>query len=129
MIGYVTVGTNDIARARGFFDAVFGEIGAKRTWDNDRMTGWSAGKGPAVLVTKPYDEKAATGGNGTMIALAVGSTDDVKKMHAKAVSLGAKDEGAPGFRPAGSDAGFFGGYFRDLDGNKFVAFCMVPKAS
>jgi predicted lactoylglutathione lyase len=74
------------------------------------------------------DQAAATGGNGTMVALAVGSPDDVKKMHAKAMALGGKDEGAPGFRPAEANSGFYGGYFRDLDGNKFVAFCMVPKA-
>ncbi len=128
MIGYVTVGTNDLERARKFFDGVFGEIGAKRAWDNERMTGWSVGpRTPTLMVTKPYDQKEATGGNGTMIALAVGSPDDVKKMHAKALSLGGKDEGAPGFRPADANGGFYGGYFRDLDGNKFVAFCMVSK--
>ena len=105
---------------------MFGEIGAKRGWDNERMTGWSVGKGPQVMVVKPHDGKAATVGNGTMVALSVASPDDAKKMHAKALSLGGKDEGAPGFR-GGEDSGFYGGYFRDLDGNKFVAFCMVPK--
>ncbi|MEQ1753915.1 MAG: VOC family protein [Micropepsaceae bacterium] len=127
MIGYVMVGTNDIDRARKFFDAVFGEIGGKRGWDNDRMTGWTNGKGPQIMVVKPYDEKPATHGNGSMIAVAAGSPDDVKKVHAKALSQGGKDEGAPGFR-GGDTSGFFGGYFRDLDGNKFVAFCMVPKS-
>jgi hypothetical protein len=78
-------------------------------------------------VTKPYDEKQATFGNGTMVAIATGTPDDVKKLYAKAISLGAKDEGAPGFRGGESDSGFFGGYFRDLDGNKLVAFCQVPK--
>ena len=126
MIGYVMVGTNDLPRAQKFFDAVFGEIGAKRGWDNERMTGWSVGKGPSVLAVKPHDGKAATVGNGTMVALSVASPEDAKKMHAKALSLGGKDEGAPGFR-GGEDSGFYGAYFRDLDGNKFVAFCMVPK--
>lgn len=125
MIGYVTVGTNDLERARKFFDGVFGEIGAKRGWDNERMTGWGTGKGPSVMAIKPYDGESASVGNGTMVALAVGSPDDVNKMHAKALSLGGKDEGAPGFRPAEANSGFYGGYFRDLDGNKFVAFCMV----
>lgn len=126
MIGYVMVGTNDIERARKFFDAVFGEVGAKRGWDNERMTGWSAGKGPSLIVVKPYDGQAATVGNGTMVALAVASPEDSQKMHAKALALGGKDEGAPGFR-GGDNSGFYGSYFRDLDGNKFVAFCMVPK--
>lgn len=124
MIGYVMVGTNDIERARKFFDAVFGEIGAKRGWDNERMTGWGTGKGPSVMVVKPYDGKAATAGNGSMIALAVATPEDAQKMHAKALALGGKDEGAPGFR-GGDTSGFYGAYFRDLDGNKFVAFCMV----
>jgi catechol 2,3-dioxygenase-like lactoylglutathione lyase family enzyme len=128
MIGYVTVGTNDLERAQVFFDGVFGEVGGKRSWNNDRMTGWSAGpRAPSIVVTKPYDQNSATIGNGTMVALAAGSPDDVNRMHAKALALGGKDEGAPGFRPADANAGFYGGYFRDLDGNKFVAFCMVPK--
>ena len=126
MIGYVMVGTNDLPRAQKFFDGVFGEIGAKRGWDNERMTGWGTGKGPSVMAVKPYDGKSASVGNGSMVALAVGAPDEVKKMHAKALALGGKDEGAPGFR-GGDDSGFFGGYFRDLDGNKFVAFCMVAK--
>jgi len=125
MIGYVMVGTNDLTRAQKFFDGVLGEIGAKRSLDNERMTGWSAGpKTPTILVTTPYDQKAATVGNGAMIAFGARSPDDVRRVHAKALALGGKDEGAPGFR-RGEDSGFFGGYFRDLDGNKFVAFCMV----
>ena len=127
MIGYVMVGTNDMARAQKFFDGVLGEIGAKRSWNNERMTGWSTGaKSPTIVVTKPYDEKSATVGNGGMIAITAGSPEDVTKVYAKAMALGGKDEGAPGFR-GGDNSGFFGGYFRDLDGNKFVAFCMVPK--
>jgi catechol 2,3-dioxygenase-like lactoylglutathione lyase family enzyme len=127
MIGYVMVGTNDLPRAQKFFDAVFGEIGAKRGWDNERMTGWSVGKGPSVLAVKPHDGKPATAGNGTMVAVSVASPDEVKKVHAKAMAMGGKDEGAPGFR-GGDNSGFYGGYFRDLDGNKFVAFCMVANS-
>lgn len=128
MIGYVMVGTNDLPRAQKFFDGVLGEVGAKRSWDNDRMTGWSAGpKTPTIVVVKPYDQKEASVGNGSMVAVAAPSPDDVKKVHAKALAMGGKDEGAPGFR-GGDNSGFYGGYFRDLDGNKFVAFCMVPKS-
>jgi catechol 2,3-dioxygenase-like lactoylglutathione lyase family enzyme len=127
MIGYVTVGTNNLERAQSFYDAVLGEIGAKRSWNNERMSGWStAPRAPSLVVAKPYDEKTASVGNGTMVALSVGSPDDVKKVHAKALALGAKDEGAPGFR-GGDNSGFYGGYFRDLDGNKLAAFCIVPK--
>lgn len=124
MIGYATVGTNDLARATSFFDAVFGEMGAKRAWSNERMAGWTTGKNaPMLMVTKPFDGKPATGGNGTMIALAAGDQETVNKVHAKALSLGGKDEGAPGLR----GDNFYGAYFRDLDGNKYVAFVMVKK--
>jgi predicted lactoylglutathione lyase len=122
MIGYVTLGTNDLKRGAAFYDGVLGEIGAKRFMENDRMIGWGTEPGqPMLMITKPYDEKKATSGNGTMVALNVGSPEAVKKVHAKAIKLGAKDEGAPGPR---GDGGFHGGYFRDLDGNKLVAFCM-----
>jgi catechol 2,3-dioxygenase-like lactoylglutathione lyase family enzyme len=122
MIGYVTLGTNDLKRSAEFYDALLGEIGARRFMDNDRMVGWGTQPDqPMLAVCKPFDEKKASAGNGTMIALNVGSPDAVKKLHAKAMQLGAKDEGAPGPR---GDGGFHGGYFRDPDGNKLVAFCM-----
>jgi predicted lactoylglutathione lyase len=120
MIGYVMVGTNDLDKATAFYDELLGEIGAKRAMsDPGRFVGWSNG-GPMLAVTKPHDGNKANFGNGTMVALAVGSRANVDKVHAKAMSLGSKDEGAPGVR-GGS---FYGGYFRDLDGNKFVAFHM-----
>lgn len=120
MIGYVMVGTNDLDRAVQFYDELLGVIGAKRAMaDPGRFQGYSNG-GPMLAVTKPYDGQPATAGNGTMVALAVGSRENVDKVHAKALSLGGKDEGAPGLR---GDS-FYGAYFRDLDGNKFVAFHM-----
>jgi catechol 2,3-dioxygenase-like lactoylglutathione lyase family enzyme len=122
MIGYVTLGTNDLQRAAAFYDGVLAELGAKRFMQNDRMIGWGTQPDqPMLAVTKPFDEKKATSGNGTMVALNVGTPEAVKKVHAKAIKLGAQDEGAPGPR---GDGGFHGGYFRDLDGNKLVAFCM-----
>jgi predicted lactoylglutathione lyase len=121
MIGYVTLGTNDLAKARTFFDALLGELGARQVMANDRMIIWGTQPGaPMVAVCTPYDGKAATAGNGTMIALNVGSKENVDKVYGKALELGAADDGAPG--PRGG-AGYFG-YFRDLDGNKFAAFTM-----
>jgi predicted lactoylglutathione lyase len=121
MIGYVTLGTNDFAKAGAFYDALLGEIGAQRVMANDRMILWgNQPGGPMIAVCKPYDGKPATAGNGTMVALNVGSRENVEKVYRKAIELGGADEGAPGER----GPGFFGGYFRDLDGNKFVAFSM-----
>jgi predicted lactoylglutathione lyase len=119
VIGYVTLGTNDVARAARFYDALLAEFGAKRAMENDRFIAWSAGSGqPMVSVIKPFDGKAATVGNGAMVALAARSKDQVDALHRKALELGGKDEGAPGKR----GDGFYAGYFRDLDGNKLNAF-------
>jgi len=122
MIGYITLGTNDLARAAGFYDELFAEIGAKRMMESDRFIAWSvAPDKPGFGVTRPYDGKAATVGNGTMIALIVDTPARVDALHAKALALGGKDEGAPGSR----GEGFYAAYFRDLDGNKLNAFCMT----
>tara|TARA_R110002110_G_scaffold49008_1_gene145591 strand:- start:53 stop:424 length:372 start_codon:yes stop_codon:yes gene_type:complete len=121
MIGYVTLGSNDRQKAGAFYDALFGEIGGKRVMeDGDRLILWGNGQGAMVGVIKPHNGNAATIGNGGMVALAVGSRANVDKLHAKAMSLGGADEGAPGLR----GGNFYGGYFRDLDGNKLVAFHM-----
>jgi catechol 2,3-dioxygenase-like lactoylglutathione lyase family enzyme len=123
MIGYVTIGTNDLARAAAFYDALLAEVGAKRMMENDQFIAWSARPGaPGLGVTKPFDKKPATVGNGVMVALEASSTDEVNALHRKALQLGAKDEGAPG--PRGG--GFYAGYFRDLDGNKLNFFFMSP---
>ncbi len=120
MIGYVTVGTNDFPRAAKYYDALFAEMGAKRTMDFKTFIVWGTGRGTGVALTKPYDGKAATIGNGMMVALAAKSKEQVDAIYAKALSLGATDEGKPGSR----GDGFYAGYFRDLDGNKFNAFFM-----
>lgn len=121
MIGYVTLGTNDLPRAAAFFDALLGELGAARFMDTETFIAWATSPGaPAVSVAKPFDGKPATVGNGVMVALPVDSTDKVDQIYAKAIELGAQDEGQPGER----GQGFYAGYFRDLDGNKLNVFCM-----
>jgi len=126
MIGYVTLGTNDLPRAVAFYDALLAEIGAQRFMQNDRFVAWAVAPGqPALSVTLPWDGQAATRGNGTMIALAVDTPAKVHQVYDKAMELGAQDEG-----PAGPRAleGFYAGYFRDLDGNKLNVFCMTSGA-
>lgn len=122
MIGYITLGTNDIKRAGAFYDQLLGQLGAKRLWDTETFILWSASpKVPGLSVIKPYDGKGATHGNGTMVALAVDSPDKVDALYKKAIEIGARDEG-----PAGPRSGnFYAGYFRDLDGNKLNVFCMT----
>ena len=121
MIGYATLGTNDLPRAAAFYDALLAELGAKRLWEYNRGIGWGvAPDKPSLGIMKPYDGNAATVGNGVMIALVVDSREKVDRVHRKALELGGKDEGAAG--PRGK--GFYAGYFRDLDGNKLNVFCL-----
>jgi catechol 2,3-dioxygenase-like lactoylglutathione lyase family enzyme len=123
MIGYVTLGTNDIDRAAGFYDALLQEIGASRFMEAETFIARAvAPDKPALSVTKPFDGNAASVGNGVMVALAVDSQDKVDALYQKAIDLGGTDEGAPGPRGEG---GFYAAYFRDLDGNKLNVFCMV----
>ena len=121
MIGYVTLGTNDLPRAAAFYDALLAEIGARRLYDFGRGIAWGVAMDrPALGITTPYDEKPATVGNGVMVALVVDAREKVDRVHRKALELGGRDEGAAG--PRGE--GFYAGYFRDLDGNKLNVFCM-----
>ena len=122
MIGYVTLGTNDIQRAARFYDALLAEIGASRFMEFDTFIAWTvAPDRPGLALTRPFDGTPATVGNGVMVALAVDSREKVDALHAKALALGGSDEGAPGPR---GDSGFYAGYFRDPDGNKLNFFCM-----
>lgn len=119
MIGYVTLGSNNIPRAAAFYDALLAEVGGRRFMEADTFVAWMTEAGGCGLgITKPFDGKAATVGNGTMVAIEVTSREQVDALHAKAMSLGASDEGAPGERMPG----FYAGYFRDLDGNKLNVY-------
>jgi catechol 2,3-dioxygenase-like lactoylglutathione lyase family enzyme len=121
MIGYVTLGTNDLPRAAAFYDAVLAEIGATRLFDFGRGYAWGVSKDkPALGIMKPFDGQPATVGNGVMAAIVVDSKDKVERLHRKALELGGRDEGPVG--PRGE--GFYAGYFRDLDGNKLNVFCL-----
>ena len=120
MIGYVTLGTNDLERGTRFYDALLGELGAKRLMELDGFIVWGSGPSGMLALTRPFDKQTATVGNGVMVALAASSKAQVDALHRKALELGGKDEGAPG--PRGD--GFYAGYFRDLDGNKLNAFFM-----
>jgi catechol 2,3-dioxygenase-like lactoylglutathione lyase family enzyme len=128
MIGYVTLGSNDLDKARGFYGTVLGMIGAKELmrFDNGFTMFGTAPNRPSLAVTKPYDGKAASRGNGTMVALIMDSRAKVDAIHAKAIELGGADEGKPGLRGPEGPQAFYGAYFRDLDGNKLCAFKIGP---
>jgi catechol 2,3-dioxygenase-like lactoylglutathione lyase family enzyme len=121
MIGYVTVGTNDLPRAAKFYDALAAEMGTGRMMEFETFIAWGTpGGGAGIAATKPYDGEAATVGNGVMVAIEARDAAQVDKLYAIALENGGTDEGAPG--PRGD--GFYAGYFRDPDGNKLNAFVM-----
>ncbi len=119
MIGYITLGTRDPAKAQAFYDALLGTLGAGRIMEQDSFVLWGKSMDePCLASTLPHDGQDASFGNGTMVALRMGSTEEVDALYAKAIELGAADEGPAG--PRGE--GFYAGYFRDPDGNKLCAF-------
>lgn len=115
MIGYTTVGTNDLNRSAEFYDALFEPLGARRVFNMERLIAWGVSPaGPFFCVARPYDGQNATVGNGVMIALKMSDKKQVEALHTRAITLGATNEGDPGVR----QGGFYCGYVRDLDGNK-----------
>ena len=120
MIGYASVGTNDIKRAAAFYDKLMAELGAKRVMDYETFIAWKQGDGqPGFALAQPFNKMPATVGNGSMVAFQVDSPDRVKVLYKKALELGASDEGPPGDR----GDNYYGAYFRDLDGNKLNFHC------
>ena len=121
MIGYVTVGTNDLPRAAKFYDAIAAELDTPRMMDFDGFIAWGKpGGGAGIAATKPFDGGAASVGNGVMVALEAKDKDQVQRLYEIALANGGTDEGPPG--PRGE--GFYAAYFRDPDGNKLNAFLM-----
>ena len=121
MIGYTTVGTNDLDRAKRFYDAVLKPLGGRRTLVYERSLYYgNPTRGAMLGVTLPFDGQAATSGNGVMVALSAESPAVVDQVHAAAMAAGATCEGPPGQRMDN----FYGAYFRDLDGNKLCVFQM-----
>ena len=126
MIGYVTLGTNDLERGAKFYDAIAAEMGVGRMMDFETFIAWGTMDGPAgVALTKPHDGKAASVGNGVMVALQAKDKEQVQRLYDIALANGGTCEGKVG--PRGE--GFFAGYFRDPDGNKLNAFVMGDAAA
>lgn len=123
MIGYVMVGTNDLDRAVDFYDATLALLGLVQV---ERMKTYAAYAPEAATdaiefyVTTPFDQRPATPGNGTMVALAAPSMQALEQFHTVGLQNGGTDEGAPGPREEGSAICY--AYVRDFDGNKICAF-------
>ena len=124
MIGYVTLGTSDLARAAKFYDAIAAELGTGRMFENEQFIAWGTpGGAPGIGLTYPFDGQQASVGNGVMVALDARDAAQVDRIYALALAKGGRDEGAPG--PRGEGGGFYAAYFRDPDGNKLNAYVMA----
>jgi catechol 2,3-dioxygenase-like lactoylglutathione lyase family enzyme len=125
MIGYVTIGTNNVQRSCAFFDSAFEPLGYKRTFEGGGWAGYGPGgdkeSGLQIYLATPADGNAASFGNGSMLAFKAPSRAAVEAFHAAALASGGKDEGAPGVRGE-SEPPFYGAYVRDPEGNKFCAY-------
>lgn len=129
MIGYVTLGSNNIEKAREFYDALLGEVGAKRLMELEEggFTLYGAEMGaPSLAVTQPYNGEAAVPGNGNMVAIPMEQRSQIDSFYNKAMELGGTDEGAPGVRGDEGPQAFYAAYFRDPEGNKLCAFRVGP---
>lgn len=129
MLSHVTVGTNDLARAIGFYDRVLAPLGLCRM-DTDLAQGWAGYALPGEAarpfwVLLPFDGQPATVGNGVTVAFEAEDRATVNAVHAAAMAAGGQDEGGPGLRPH-YHAGFYSAYMRDLDGNKLCCVCHHP---
>ncbi|AUW58963.1 glyoxalase [Sphingobium sp. SCG-1] len=121
MIGYVTLGTNDLPRAVAFYDKLMSELGAARMIEMETAIVWGIdGVWPGLSITKPFNKEPATVGNGVMVGLQAKDPEQVQRIYDIALANGGTNEGPPGPRVEG----FYAAYFRDPDGNKLNAFVM-----
>jgi len=129
MIGYVTLGTNDLDKARAYYDDLLGTLGAKRLMELDENGFTLYGTdmtSPSIAITKPDNQKDAFAGNGNMVALQMQERAEVDAFYNKGIELGGSDEGGPGVRGEEGDMAFYAAYFRDPEGNKLCAFRLGP---
>ncbi len=122
LFAYTMVGSNDLDRSIRFYDALMDRLGQPRCLIDDEGACWGTldNTGPAFCITRPFDGRPATVGNGVMLAFGMPSAAMAKALHALALEMGGTCEGAPGLRPQYGE-GFYAAYARDPDGNK-IAF-------
>ena len=128
MFSHITIGSNDLARAGAFYDAVLLPLGLRRrsvTPDGGPPAlCWVQAHAalPRFYVYSPYDHKPATVGNGSMVAFLASSREQVDQAYSAGLLAGGSDEGPPGERER-YGRGYYGAYLRDPDGNKLhIAF-------
>ncbi len=127
VISHVSLGTNDYPRAKAFYDAVLATLQVRCVMDFDGGAGYGR-KFPEFWIQSPHDGGRAGVGNGVHISFLANTINEVEAFHAKALELGGKDDGAPGYRPEYTPE-YYAAFVRDLDGNKIEAMLMVTEGS
>jgi len=126
VFSHLTVGSNDMPRAKAFYDGVGKALGLVRLMDSPEGVGYSGQGGrPQLWIVKPIDKQPASVGNGITIGLEADTRPAVDAAYAAAMANGGKDEGKPGLRPH-YHANYYGAYVRDPDGNKVCIVCHKP---
>lgn len=131
MIAYVTVGADDLDRAKRFYTAFLPALGYSLDEGPEGLSyvlpvpPGERPVSPDFYVKPTFDGRPASAGNGTMIAFEVQNQQQVRELHAAALAAGGADEGAPGFRAAYGPH-FYVCYLRDPQGNKLALFSSDP---
>jgi catechol 2,3-dioxygenase-like lactoylglutathione lyase family enzyme len=123
VLSHVSLGTNDFARAKAFYDAVLATLQIRCVMDFPGGAGYGRAF-PEFWIQSPHDGGRASTGNGVHISFLANSIEEVNAFHAKALELGGKDDGAPGYRPEYTQ-NYYGTFVRDLDGNKIEAMLLA----
>lgn len=125
MFSHIMIGSNDQARAKTFYDAVLGVLGAKPAITDDKGRLIYLHNGGVLMVTKPINGQPATAANGATIGIACSSREQVDAWHAAGVANGGTScEDPPGVR-VGSTMKLYLAYLRDPDGNKLCGLYKV----
>ena len=122
MFSHITLGTNDMARAEKFYDAIMTVLGHPVLFKTTEGFAFGELTGPKLFIVHPFDGKEARAGNGVHAAFKVDSRAKVDAFYKAALETGGTDEGPPGLRPH-YHANYYAAYVRDLDGNKLQAVC------
>jgi catechol 2,3-dioxygenase-like lactoylglutathione lyase family enzyme len=122
ILSHLSLGVNDLERARVFYDAVLAELGITPGKSGQGFAGWGSPHAAGFFISTPLDGKPATAGNGVSVSLLAPTRDAVERFWRAALAAGGVDEGKPGLRPH-YHPNYYAAYVRDLDGNKVAAVC------
>jgi catechol 2,3-dioxygenase-like lactoylglutathione lyase family enzyme len=125
LLSHVTLGSNDLVRARAFYEPVMAALGIVQPFEIEGAIVFGERRGTRLFVVTPFDGKAASPGNGSHLAFLAPDRGAVDAFHAAALANGGTDEGTPGLRP-NYHPDYYAAYVRDLDGNKLQAVCHDP---